>query len=203
MNIESYVYQFFTHFPVQENLLPWEITRQLSAFIYDRILVLNDDFTIKDGIALHKNAIVESNVVIKAPAIVGNGCFIGSNAYLRGGCFLISKVSLGPGCEIKTSLLFQETSIAHFNFIGDSIIGQNVNFEAGAVTANHFNESADKTIHVFIGTELINTGTDKFGALIGDHSKIGANAVLSPGTVLQPHSVVKRLELVEQVFPGR
>src|SRR5690606_7722925 len=100
---------------------------------------------------------------------------------------------------IKSSLIFSHSAIAHFNFIGDSIIGHGVNFEAGAVIANHYNERKDKMIRIKHNEAIIETGVVKFGALAGDDSRIGANAVLSPGTILLPGSVVKRLELVEQV----
>ena len=112
--------------------------------------------------------------------------------------FLDTKVSIGPGCEIKSSIIARETAIAHFNFIGDSLVGREVNFEAGAVIANHYNERENKRIFINVNNEIIDTGQDKFGALVGDRSKIGANAVLSPGTLLRPGSIVKRLELIEQ-----
>ena len=95
--------------------------------------------------------------------------------------------------------MFFNSSIAHFNFIGDSIIGNNVNFEAGSITANHYNERFYKNIFCLIEGKFIDCQIDKFGAIVGDFSKIGANAVLSPGTILEPKSIVKRLELVEQV----
>jgi len=60
------------------------------------------------------------------------------------------------------------------------------------------NERPDQKIAIHIGGESIPTGVLKFGALIGDHSRIGANAVLSPGTVLPPHTVVARLGLIDQ-----
>ena len=103
------------------------------------------------------------------------------------------------GVEVKSSIIFDNSSVAHFNFIGDSIIGSNVNFEAGSITANHFNERKDKEIFVKINEEIINTKIEKFGALVGDFSKIGANAVLTPGTILMKNTVVKRLELIEQI----
>jgi acetyltransferase-like isoleucine patch superfamily enzyme len=84
------------------------------------------------------------------------------------------------------------------NFVGDSIIGSDVNLEAGAVVANHFNERPKQEIVLHVGGGNIRTGVVKFGALIGDHSRVGANAVLSPGTVLAPKSVVGRLKLVDQ-----
>ena len=64
---------------------------------------------------------------------------------------------------------------------------------------NHYNERTDKRIRLSFKNQIIDTGLEKFGALIGDNSRIGANAVLSPGTILKKDSVVKRLELIEQL----
>ena len=81
------------------------------------------------------------------------------------------------------------------------MIGSCVNIEAGAIVANHFNEKSkeEREIKVFIDNKLIETNSIKFGAIIGDNSKIGANAVLSPGTILMPNHIVGRLELVKQI----
>jgi NDP-sugar pyrophosphorylase family protein len=142
--------------------------------------------------------VVENGAVLKEPLIVSKNCFIASHAYLRGGVYLGKGVLIGPGSEIKSSIIGNNSAMAHFNYIGDSIIGSSVNFEAGALIANHYNERSDKTIWAQINGIRTNTGSIKFGALVGDHSKIGANAVLSPGTLLSLGSVVKRLELIEQ-----
>ena len=99
----------------------------------------------------------------------------------------------------KNFLVFSNSALAHFNFVGDSLIGSGVNLEAGAVVANCFNERTSKEVDVLVKTRRIHTGLDKFGALVGDQSKIGANAVLSPGTVLPRQSIIKRLQLVEQL----
>ena len=157
---------------------PWQIN--VSDFIKSRS---------KDEIFIHPTSVVEEGVVLKGPIYIGPGCFIGAHAYLRGGVYLIGKNSIGPGCELKSVILFPNTNLAHFNFIGDSILGTNVNMEAGSIIANHFNEREKKEIF---------PGVTKFGALVGDNCKIGANAVLSPGTILQPNTVVSRLELVDQ-----
>jgi NDP-sugar pyrophosphorylase family protein len=107
-------------------------------------------------------------------------------------------VRIGPGCEVKSSLVLSGTTLAHFNFVGDSIIGRDVNLEAGAVLANHWNERRDKAITVAIAGRRLVTGAVKFGAVIGDRCRIGANAVLAPGTLLPPDTVVARLQLVDQ-----
>ncbi len=195
--IENYIASFLKSFPAGK--YPWEIIHQLSEIIIESIAKLDKDFLISNNIAIHKTAIVEKTSIIKAPAIISKDCFIAANAYLRNGVYLTQGVKIGTGCEIKSSIIFEQTAIAHFNFIGDSIIGSNVNIEAGAITANHYNERIDKEISVCYNNKIIKTGTKKFGALVGDNCKIGANAVLSPGTLLNKNTIVKRLELIEQV----
>jgi bifunctional N-acetylglucosamine-1-phosphate-uridyltransferase/glucosamine-1-phosphate-acetyltransferase GlmU-like protein len=199
MNVKRYINNWPDMFSNQNILQPWQITANLSSIIFDSIDELNEEYIIKNGIAIHLSANIESGVVIKAPAIISANCFIGANAYLRSGVYLSHNVGIGPGCEIKSCYIGNNTAAAHFNFLGDSLIGSNVNFEAGSVIANHFNERQMKEIIVVEDGRKINTGVIKFGALVGDGCKIGANAVLSPGTVLLPDTVVKRLELVDQM----
>ncbi|HEX8059928.1 MAG TPA: DapH/DapD/GlmU-related protein [Cyclobacteriaceae bacterium] len=146
-----------------------------------------------DDIFIHPASKVEEGAILKGPVYIGPDCFVGAHAYLRGGVYLVGNNSIGPGCELKSVILFPNTNLAHFNFIGDSIIGSDVNFEAGSIVANHFNERENKEIF---------PGITKFGALVGDNCKIGANAVLSPGTILEKNTVVSRLELVDQAKKG-
>lgn len=178
---------------------PWEITNDLKNILEKALPTLSDDYTIADGVAIHKTATIENGAVIKKPAIIGENCFVGANAYFREGVYLDTNVKIGPGCEIKNSIICSNTAIAHFNYIGNSIIGRNVNFEAGSIAANHYNERVSKKISVLHNSQIIETNSEKFGSLVGDDSKIGANAVLSPGTILPKNSIVKRLELIEQV----
>ena len=192
----NYITRFQDYF---DDDLPWLIIQNLESIIFEKIKFLSDDFEVNNGIAIHKTAIVEKNAILKAPLIIEENCFVAANACLRNGVFLSKNVKIGMGVEIKSSIISNNSAVAHFNFIGDSIIGENVNFEAGSITANHFNERENKEIFVKIDDNIINTQVVKFGSLIGDYSKIGANAVLSPGTILKKNSVVKRLELIEQI----
>jgi UDP-N-acetylglucosamine diphosphorylase / glucose-1-phosphate thymidylyltransferase / UDP-N-acetylgalactosamine diphosphorylase / glucosamine-1-phosphate N-acetyltransferase / galactosamine-1-phosphate N-acetyltransferase len=189
----------FSDFLGEQKMQPWEIISRISLILDNKILSFSDEYSIDNGIAIHKTAVIESNVILKPPAIIGPKCFIGAGAYLRGGVWLTDHVSVGTGCEIKSSVIFPNSAIAHFNFIGDSIIGRDINFEAGSITANHYNERKDKSIFVSFNGQILEAKTEKFGSIVGDHSKIGANAVLSPGTILSKGTIVKRLELIEQV----
>ncbi len=200
MNISEYtkiIYEVISSLKDFEN--PWKITNELEDVLSNLIIQLNNDYDIKGKVAIHKTATIESNVILKGPVIIGKDCFVAANSYLRGGIFLAENVKVGPSCEIKSSIILNNSTVAHLNFVGNSIIGSNVNLEAGVVLANYFNEREDKTIYSLINGKQTKIESKKFGALIGDDSKIGANAVLSPGTILRPKSIVKRLELIEQV----
>lgn len=196
--IQEFIDRYSTVFSRYPNKYPWEITEMLEEIVQFLITGLNNNYEVRNGIVIHNDAVVEQNVAMKGPIIISSGCFIGANAYLRGPLFFDKGVKIGAGCEIKQSVIFSETAIAHFNYIGNSIIGSRVNFEAGAVAANHFNERKDKTISAMINGNRVVTNVSKFGALVGDDSKIGANAVLSPGTILPKQAIVGRLELVKQ-----
>lgn len=199
IDIDRFIADFSSGFPYFAGQEPWEMTDRLKIHLEAIIASLGEDYTINGQVAIHRSAIVEQGAHIKAPAIVGEHCFVGANAYFREGVYLDRSVSIGPGCEIKSSIICSHTAIAHFNYIGNSIIGRHVNFEAGSIAANHYNERVLKQISVLYEDQVIKTNSEKFGALVGDHSKIGANAVLSPGTILNRHTVVKRLELIEQI----
>lgn len=185
-------------FKTFQNLAPWELTTDLKEIIERIIPELGSEFKVENGVAIHKSVTVEKGVTIKRPFIAMEHCHIGANSYFREGVFLGKSVKIGPCTEVKSSLICSRTAIAHLNYIGNSIIGQNVNFEAGSIAANHYNERENKRIWITYHGESIDTGVEKFGALVGDDSKIGANGVLSPGTILTKNSIVERLELVDQ-----
>jgi UDP-N-acetylglucosamine diphosphorylase / glucose-1-phosphate thymidylyltransferase / UDP-N-acetylgalactosamine diphosphorylase / glucosamine-1-phosphate N-acetyltransferase / galactosamine-1-phosphate N-acetyltransferase len=150
------------------------------------------EYRIAGGVAIATTATVEPGVTLKAPLVLSRGVFVAAGAYLRGGCWLGESCRVGPGAELKSSFVFAGSVLAHFNFVGDSILGSHVNLEAGSVICNHRNEQRAA------GSPA---ATLKFGALVGDGSRIGANAVLAPDTVLRPNSIVGRLELVDQQRP--
>lgn len=197
ISIQDYIGSFKERYPAAPQL--FTLLHHFQAFVLAEIELLNEEYAIRDHIAIHHTAVVEQNVTIKAPAIIGPHCFIGANAYLRDGVILEDHVRIGTGCEIKSSLIGRKSAIAHFNFIGDSLIGSGVNFEAGSVTANYFNERKDKRIFLKTEEGIVDSGLLKMGAIVGDRSAIGANAVLSPGTLLKPDAIVKRMELIEQI----
>ncbi len=177
---------------------PWWLTTHAESVVRALLPQLGDGYAVDGDIAIHSTATVEAGATLKGPLVIGPRNFIAHGAYLRGGCWLDADVIIGPGAELKTSFVFAGTKLAHFNFVGDSVLGARVNLEAGGIVCNYRNERADKQIHVRIDGALHATGVTKFGALIGDDGRIGANAVLAPGALLAPGCVVTRTALVDQ-----
>jgi UDP-N-acetylglucosamine diphosphorylase / glucose-1-phosphate thymidylyltransferase / UDP-N-acetylgalactosamine diphosphorylase / glucosamine-1-phosphate N-acetyltransferase / galactosamine-1-phosphate N-acetyltransferase len=177
---------------------PWSMVANAEAVVRELLGACGAELDRRADVAVHRSATIESGAVIKGPAIIGAGCFIAAGAYLRGGVWLDEACVIGPGAELKSSFVFGGSKLAHFNFVGDSILGSDVNLEAGSILANVRNERADKEISVRVGTELHRTGVEKFGALVGDGARIGANAVIAPGALIRPGQIVSRLSLLDQ-----
>jgi NDP-sugar pyrophosphorylase family protein len=175
------------------DLAPWALVTQAPAVVRQLLAELPaDEYRVQDEIAIHRTAIVEEGALLKGPLIIGAHCFIASGSLLRGGCWLDAHCIIGPGAELKTAFVFSGSKLAHFNFVGDSVLGHGINLEAGSIVANYRNERDDKDVQVRVEGILQRTGCDKFGALLGDQCRVGANAVLAPGAVLAPASVVGR-----------
>ena len=185
-------------------LPPWEITSQSESIVRRMLATLPmEQFRVTGEVALHSTVTLEAGAVLKGPLIVGPRCFVAAGAYLRGGNWVDERCTFGPGAELKSSFVFAGTKLAHFNFAGDSILGAGVNLEAGSVICNYRNERADKEVRVRIDGVLHPTGCQKFGAVVGDQCRIGANAVVAPGALLVPGSVVARTSLRDDELPNR
>jgi NDP-sugar pyrophosphorylase family protein len=181
-----------------QGMAPWELANRIEELAAEIGPKLGEGYKQQEDAWIHVSARIHPTATVQGAAIVGPNCLIGPHAYLRAGAVLGEGVTIGGGCEIKSSFVLDKTAIAHLNYVGNSVVGSNVNIEAGAVIANHFNEREDKSIRVKVDGRVVETGVKKFGALVGDGSRVGANAVTTPGTVLPKGTVVRRLELVDQ-----
>jgi NDP-sugar pyrophosphorylase family protein len=192
------VWQVFPCLRLHKWLEPWHLVADVTTYAEQPPLNSLDGFHKRGEAFIHSTAVVEDDVRLRGFAIISAGCFVASGAYLRGGVLLGLNTHVGPNVELKSVICAGNSAIAHLSYVGNTLVGQGVNIEAGAVVANHLNEAVGTTIKVIYNGHVIDTGLLKFGALIGDDVKIGANSVLSPGTILIQGTVVPRLTLVEQ-----
>ena len=143
---------------------------------------------IGEKVFIGEGTVVEDGAMIKGPAIIGQGCQIRHNAYIRENVIIGDGCVVGNSSELKNSLLFNGANAAHFNYIGDSILGHRAHLGAGVKISNVKLLPGNVTVEVD-GVPL-DTGLRKFGALLGDGAEAGCNAVLNPGSILGRGAVV-------------
>ncbi len=177
----------------------WEAIGRLKFYIDELFSskIIQANYQKAPLVFLGKNVVIDEGIKIEGPAIIGDNSVIRHGALLRAYCLLGNNVIIGHGCEIKHSIFLNNASAAHLNYVGDSIIGNNVNIAGGAITAN-FRLDKQK-VRIKHGTKILDTQLEKLGAVIGDGSNIGVNAVLNPGTLLGKNTIVYPLTSVRGV----
>ncbi len=137
-------------------------------------------------ISIGVGTVIEPGAYIEGPCVIGKNCIVRHGAYIRGDVVTGDSCVIGHDSEVKHSIFFNATSAAHFNYVGNSILGNGVNLGAGVKCANL--RLDHQPIHVWINNERINTRLHKLGAIIGDGAQVGCNCVINPGTILGRHS---------------
>ncbi len=119
---------------------------------------------------------------VEGIAYVGENTIIGPNAILKGHNAIGSNCSIGGGTTVKNSILFDNVNAKHLSYIGDSVIGENVNFGSGTQIANYRFDAAN--INVLTERGWVNTGKKKIGAFVGDNTKFGVLSATMPGKLI-------------------
>jgi len=151
-------------------------------------VILPGAYLFDDAIIIGSGTIVEPGALIKGPVVIGNNAEIRQGAYIRGDCLVGNGCIVGHTTEIKGSIMLDGAKAGHFAYIGDSILGKEVNLGAGTKLANL--KMIPGTVIVKIDGKRCDTGRRKLGAILGDRTETGCNSVTSPGTLIGPRSVV-------------
>jgi UDP-N-acetylglucosamine diphosphorylase / glucose-1-phosphate thymidylyltransferase / UDP-N-acetylgalactosamine diphosphorylase / glucosamine-1-phosphate N-acetyltransferase / galactosamine-1-phosphate N-acetyltransferase len=151
-------------------------------------IIMAGAFLFNDEIIIGPGTIVEPGAFIKGPVVIGNQSEIRQGAYIRGNCLVGNKCVVGHTTEMKGSILLDGAKAAHFAYVGDSVLGNNVHLGAGTKLANL--KMIPGLITVTADKKRYNTGRRKLGAVLGDHTEAGCNSVTSPGTFMGPSSIV-------------
>jgi acetyltransferase-like isoleucine patch superfamily enzyme len=139
-------------------------------------------------IHLGKGVLVEPGALIKGPTIIGDQTEVRQGAYIRGYCLIGKNCVVGHVTEVKHSIFLNGAKAGHFAYLGDSILGNDVNLGAGTKLANLRFIKGDIPIKTATGME--NTNLRKMGAIMGDQVQTGCNTVTNPGTLLGKRSMV-------------
>jgi bifunctional UDP-N-acetylglucosamine pyrophosphorylase/glucosamine-1-phosphate N-acetyltransferase len=183
--------------------LPWHLL-DANKFLLNNIKKdikgkVEENVQIIGDVRIGKNTLIRSGSYIIGPCHIGENSLIGPNAFIR------PFTSIGDDChigmsEIKNSLIFSNTSIPHFNYIGDSIICENVNLGAGTKISNlRFDNNS---IKMKINEKLIDSGRRKLGAIIGPNSQTGINSSIMCGKKIGEGSVIGAHTMVNEDIPA-
>ncbi len=148
----------------------------------DAVLVQAGAFFRDGSIELGQGSVVESGAYLAGPTVVGPGCQVRQGAYVRGACLFQADCVIGHATEVKHSLFLEGAKAGHFAYVGDSVLGREVNLGAGTKLANLRFDGRD--VKVDIGGRVVETGRRKLGAILGNRVQTGCNSVTNPGTLV-------------------
>lgn len=198
LNLNSVVYQSkeSQEIIIDTITYPWDYLKTIQDVLENHVLEtkISSNATIPKTTVLDGPCIIEDGVVIddfckiKGPIFIGKNSFIGMGSLVRN-CMLGNKTSIGFNCEIAKCFFSGHTDIAHHNVILDSLIGENAWFGGYSGTANVL--LTKKNVKYQIDDKIIDTGTNHFGAFVGNDSAVGAAVIILPGRQIQPNSIVQ------------
>lgn len=171
----------------------WEALKKIKSYIAanlrrERHHKSEGDSYIGPDVFIGEGTVVEYGAMIKGPAIIGRNCQIRHNAYIRDEVIVGDNCVIGNSCEFKNSLLFNNAQVPHFSYVGDSIFGYKAHLGAGVKISNI--KLVPGNVTVEIDGVPQDTGLRKFGVLLGDHTDVGCNSVLNPGSIIGRGSVI-------------
>ena len=194
-------FPFSDLFKLKEHV--WETLKDLTSYLNSKPLgtieseIPKGVFIVNpEKVSIEKNVIIEPGSYIEGPCIIGKGSTIRHSAYIRPYVLTGKNCVIGHATEVKHSILLDGAQAPHFNYVGDSILGNNVNLGAGVICANFRLDKGEVVVDV--DGSRFKTGLRKFGAILGDMSQLGCNTVLNPGILLRKKTLARACSSVQK-----
>lgn len=172
----------------------WDALKHLPDYLASHInhdiqgTVSDGAYVIGDRIQIGRGSVIEPGAYITGPTIIGENTVVRHGAYIRGNVIVGNHCVVGHASELKGAILLDHSGAPHFNYVGDSILGNGVNLGAGTKLSNL--KITRGTVTVKIAENIYDSGLRKFGAILGDKAETGCNSVLNPGTLVGPGSLI-------------
>lgn len=188
----------------------WEPLSKINDYIKKKIVDKNiqinkaeeigEFVSIKGNYFIDEGTKIGSNVTIQGPVLIGKNVEIQSGALIRPGSIIGDNCVVGHASEVKHSILQNKAKVASLAFVGDSILGKSTRIGSGIILANR--RFDQKNIEIKIDGTKYDTGTDFFGAVIGDTTRLGANCTTLPGTCIGPYTWILPTVQVRNFVPA-
>lgn len=173
-------------------LYAWEVLPRIQQYVKAHLAPgcrgqVADTAVVEADVSIGEGTVVEPGAMIKGPTIIGKNVEIRQGAYIRGSVIVGDGAVVGHTTELKNAILMRGVQVPHFNYVGDSVLGPYAHLGAGVKISNV--KVTRENIVVKVGDRRYDTGLLKFGVIMGDHTEIGCNAVVNPGTMIGRHSL--------------
>ncbi len=179
---------------------PWQMLPKIKEHIAKLLESGIPGFTVlKEGVLVGENVKIAETATIEAPAIIGAGTEIRPGAYLRGNVICGENCVLGNSSEFKNCVLLNKVQAPHYNYVGDSVLGNFAHMGAGSICSNLKSDNKAVVIH---GEEEYETGLRKIGGILADHADVGCGCVVNPGTVIGKNTSIYPLTALRGVYPA-
>ena len=161
---------------------PWQMLPDIKSYIKDLINKGIEGYKlIAEGVLVGENVKIYPSATIEAPTIIGSGTEVRPGAFIRGGVITGEGCVIGNSSELKNCILLDRVQVPHYNYVGDSILGNRAHMGAGSICSNLKSDGKAVVIH---GDIDYITGLRKVGAILADGADVGCGCVLNPGTVI-------------------
>ncbi len=187
---------------IEKERYPWMILSCLKDIILEIGKALpSEEYEKRDGnIYISKSSKISSDAQIEGPVIICPNVEIRKDAFIRGSAVIGCGCVVGNSTEIKNSVLFDESKVPHYNYVGDSILGFGAHLGAGVILSNLKSNKSEVVVQLPNG--YVKSGLKKLGAIIGDNCEIGCNSVLNPGTIIEKNTDIYPLSSVRGFVCG-
>ena len=179
---------------------PWEMLPKIKDLAKKLVSEGIDGYTLLcDGVLVGENVKIYPTATIEGPAIIGSGTEVRPGAFIRGCVITGENCVIGNSTELKNCILLNKVQAPHYNYIGDSILGNKAHTGAGVILSNLKGDGSNIVIH---GEKDYETGLRKIGGILADGADIGCGSVVNPGTVIGKNTRVYPLTSLRGVYPS-
>lgn len=177
---------------------PWELLPLIKEYVTKLVKDGIEGFTyLKEDVLVGKNVKIYPTADITGPCVIGNNVEVRPGAFIRGSVIIGDDSVVGNSSEFKNCILMKHCQCPHYNYVGDSILGNFAHTGAGSICSNLRSDKQLITIH---GEKDYMTGIKKIGAILADYADIGCGSVLNPGTIIGKHTQVYPLTMTRGVY---
>lgn len=179
---------------------PWEMLPKIKDLAKRIIENGIEGYTLLcDGVLVGENVKIYPTATIEGPTVIGSGTEVRPGAFIRGGVITGENCVIGNSSELKNCILLNKVQIPHYNYVGDSILGNKAHTGAGTICSNLKSDGKNIVVHGDIEYE---TGLRKIGGILGDGADVGCGSVINPGTVIGKSTSVYPLTSLRGVYPA-